>query len=582
MTVDSAPLPQIDAGKVADSKVADSNADQAPPPPPDSETRLSELKVLAPASGLIPAFSPEITSYAANTGILTTTVQIIASPMHPSATASIDGVPLLAGVPLTVELGKAQGIDREISLSVLVRAPSGSKSSTSITVRSNIDYIKSANTGAYDDFGGSVAIHGDTLVVGASSEQSAATGINGDGTNNAANRSGAAYVFVWNGQAWLQQAYLKASNAEEEDSFGTSVAVYGDTVVVGASSEQSAATGIDGDQKDNSANASGAAYVFERVGSTWAQAAYLKASNSHDNAQFGTSVAIYSDAIVVGAPTERGLASGVNGDPSILGGDDSGAAYVFRRTGSSWFQEAYIKAEPNTPNVNFGRNVAVSADTIVASAILGGSKKAGMVHVYSLQGANWKPQTTLEPTDPSSVKQFGKSVAIEGNTIVVGAPSDRPTITGRWGDTKGPMNSGTAYVFSRQTGLWGLATILSASNFDSNDYFGTTVAISGETIVVGAPWEGGYFAGVNGDENVGELQYSGAGYVFSRESPASWVQTTYLKASNPETRDNFGSRVAISAGIIVVTSPNEDSGALLVNGDPWNNTATNSGAVYAY
>ena len=129
-------------------------------------------------------------------------------------------------------------------------------------------YLKASNTGILDEFGRSVAISGDTLVVGASSENSSATGVNGDQGNDDANSSGAVYVFVRDGSGWSQQAYLKASNSEEFDLFGGAVSISGDTLVVGGVFEDSAATGVNGAQSDNSAGASGAAYVFVRHGTS--------------------------------------------------------------------------------------------------------------------------------------------------------------------------------------------------------------------------------------------------------------------------------------------------------------------------
>ena len=125
-----------------------------------------------------------------------------------------------------------------------------------------------------------MAVSGDTVVVGALWEDSSATGVNGNQSDNSAADAGAAYVFVRSGTTWSQQAYLKASNTGAGDYFGCSVAVSGDTVVVGAYGEDSSATGVNGNQSDNSATDAGAAYVFVRSGTTWSQQAYLKASNT--------------------------------------------------------------------------------------------------------------------------------------------------------------------------------------------------------------------------------------------------------------------------------------------------------------
>jgi len=153
-------------------------------------------------------------------------------------------------------------------------------------------YLKASHTedGLPAEFGYSVAISGDTAVVGAKNEASNATGINGDQNNISALNSGAAYIFVYDGYDWAQQAYLKASNTGKTDWFGHSVAISGDTVVVGAILEDSSATGINGDQLDNGLSAAGAAYVFVRNEAEWSQQAYLKASNPGPGDRFGYSV----------------------------------------------------------------------------------------------------------------------------------------------------------------------------------------------------------------------------------------------------------------------------------------------------
>ena len=179
-------------------------------------------------------------------------------------------------------------------------------------------------------------------------EDSAADGVNGNQSDNSAEESGAAYVFVRSGNTWSQQAYLKASNSEADDRFGETVTISGNTIVVGAPREDSDADGVNGDQDDNSAEDSGAAYVFVRSGITWSQQAYLKASNSEGGEfsgdLFGISVAISGDTIVVGARREDSDADGVNGDQDDNSAQGSGAAYVFVRSGSTWSQQAYLKA----------------------------------------------------------------------------------------------------------------------------------------------------------------------------------------------------------------------------------------------
>ena len=186
-----------------------------------------------------------------------------------------------------------------------------------------------------DIFGASVALSGDgsILAVGAGGEGSAATGINGNQADNSAGYSGAVYVFTRSGTTWSQQAYVKASNTGATDQFGMSVALSSDgsTLAVGAPHEESAATGIGGNQADNSASGSGAVYVFTRSGTTWSQQTYVKAANSGANDGFGQSVALSADGtLVVGAPGEASAATGIGGNQADNSALAAGAVYVLQ------------------------------------------------------------------------------------------------------------------------------------------------------------------------------------------------------------------------------------------------------------
>jgi len=198
-------------------------------------------------------------------------------------------------------------------------------------------------------FGWSVAVSGDTLVVGSPFESSSAIGVNGNQTDNSTSASGAVYAFVRNGTTWSQQAYLKASNTETNDMFGYDVAVSGDTLVAGAPSEDSNATGVNGNQADNSTENSGAAYVFVRNGTTWSQQAYLKASNTGASDAFGISVAVSSETVIVGSEARGNF----------------GAAYVFVLNGGTWCQQAYIQSGSRD---YFSDSVAIDGDTAVVGA----------------------------------------------------------------------------------------------------------------------------------------------------------------------------------------------------------------------
>jgi hypothetical protein len=217
--------------------------------------------------------------------------------------------------------------------------------------------------------------------------------VNGDQDNDDASASGAAYVFVRSGSTWTQQAYLKASNTGYADGFGTSVSISGDTIVVGSWLESSNAIGVNGDQDNDDAIYSGAAYVFVREGTTWTQQAYLKASNTGVGDYFGVSVSISGDAIVVGAHHEASNATGVNGDQDNNDIRDSGAAYVFGREGTTWTQRAYLKAASVQPNGFFGLGVAVD-DFIVIGNLGSATVFDGLIATTITTGSTTRTTST--------------------------------------------------------------------------------------------------------------------------------------------------------------------------------------------
>jgi hypothetical protein len=391
-------------------------------------------------------------------------------------------------------------------------------------------YLKASNTGANDNFGVSVAISGDTVVVGAFAETSNAIGVNGNQNDNSANDAGAAYVFTRNGNTWSQQAYLKASNTELEDRFGSAVVIAGDTVVIGALGEDSNASGVDGNQVNNSIASAGAAYVFIRSGNTWNQQAYLKASNSGENDFFGNSLAIDSNTLLVGASGEASNTSGVNGNSSDNSAENAGAAYVFTRNTNTWSQQAYLKASNTEIN-----------------------------------------------------DQFGFSVAIASNTAVISANAEDSNATGIDGDQSDNSASiaGAAYVFTRSGNSWSQQAYLKAANTEAGDQFGFSVAIASDTVVIGALLESSNANVVDGDQSDNSANSAGAAYVFNRNG-SSWSQQAYLKATNAEMNDNFGVSAAISGETIVIGAFSEASNTTEVNGNQSDNSANSAGAAYVF
>jgi len=342
-------------------------------------------------------------------------------------------------------------------------------------------YIKPPNAEANDQFGISLSISGDTIVVGAFNEASNQTTIT-NGTSASANNSaafaGAAYVFQRSGTSWAQQAYLKASNIEANDRFGTSVSISGDTIVVGSGFEDSNQTTITNGataSSDNTASASGAAYVYRRTGSTWAEEAYLKAPNADANDQFGNAVAIDGDTIVVGAFSEASNQTTITNGTTASSDNSAtlaGAAYVFQRTDSTWSHQAYLKPPNLGADDRFGNAVAIEGNTILVSSIFEDNNQttvtngsmpnddnslsnSGAVYVFQRSGSTWVFRAYLKAPNADVDDRFGNAISISGDTAVVGVnleDSNQNTITN--GPTASTNNSaltsGAAFVFIRK------------------------------------------------------------------------------------------------------------------------------------
>ena len=465
-------------------------------------------------------------------------------------------------------------------------------------------YVKASNPGTADNFGTSMAMDGDTLVVGSPFEASNATGVNGDQSNNSAFAAGAVYVYVRQGATWTQQAYLKASNALPLARFGTSVAIWEDTIVVGATGEASSATGVNGDQNNQTMSGAGAVYVFVRQGATWTQEAYLKASNTEASDAFGISVAIHTDTVVVGADEEDSNASGVNGDQTDNSAVRSGAAYVFVRNAGNWSQQAYLKSADAELDDRFGTAVTVAGDWIVVGAPLedGGSTGidgdvfdnsatgSGAAYAFLRIGTGWTQQAYIKASNTDPNDAFGGALHMSGGTLVVGAPLEASKATGVNGDQSqnSPGGTGAAYVYIRPGGFnWSQQAYLKPSSAPSpfvivGYRFGSSVAFDGDAIVVGAPAESSSATGVDGNEAQDPaFSLSGAGYAFTRDTGV-WSQDAYLKASNTEKSDTFGGAVAASGSTYVLGAISEDSGSPGVNGIQADESALGAGAAYVF
>jgi hypothetical protein len=337
---------------------------------------------------------------------------------------------------------------------------------------------------------------------------------------------------------------------------------------VGAANESSNATGINGDEGNNSAPGTGAVYVFQRVGTAWPQQAYIKGANV-TFAGFGRSVALSGDTLAVGASSDSGV-------------------YVFRRNGAIWTQQARISGTSITPPTTnddaFGYAVAVSNDTLVVGApYVDLSTVAGAVYVFQWTGTVWAQQAYLRAPIPGSDDYFGGSIALSGDTLVVSASGEDSSATGIDGNQADDHagSSGAVYVFHRTGVVWEQQTYIKASNTGAGDGFGSTVALSGDLLAITATGESSSATGVNGDPTNDNLSGSGAVYVFRRNGP-SWEQRSYIKASNTGKGDNFGWAVALSGDTLAVGAALEASNATGIDGNPANDDVSRAGAAYVF
>jgi hypothetical protein len=348
-------------------------------------------------------------------------------------------------------------------------------------------YVKASNTGEAgvgnqpgkgDQFGFSIGLSadGNTLAVGAISEDSGAKGINGDQNDNSQASSGAVYVFTRTGATWSQQAYVKASNTDNNDLFGYAVGLStdGNTMAVSAYDEDSSAREING-VMDKNRRGSGAIYVFTRTGTTWAQTAYLKASNAEAGDSLGYDMAISQDGntIVGGAADEDCFSAGINPpgcDNDVKLDSSTGAAYVFVRNGATWTQQAFIKSSHPGKEDWFGSRLNLSGDgnTLAVGAQLenGNSKgingnqndvsaeDSGALYLFTRSGTTWTQQAYVKGTNTEAYDEFGSSMALskDGKLIAIGARGEASAAKGVNGDQNdnSAMGAGAVYIFTNQ------------------------------------------------------------------------------------------------------------------------------------
>jgi len=364
---------------------------------------------------------------------------------------------------------------------------------------------------AHAYFGYSLSIDGDFAIVGAVGEN---------------DHAGAAYVFMWNGAQWTEQARLTASDREAGDNFGYSVSISGDTAIIGAMGDA-----------DNGPNA-GAAYIFVRNGSEWAEQAKLTAADGAQGDHFGWRVAISENTVLVGAVEADDLSG------------NSGAVYVFVRDEGTWIQTQKLTPDNDAASDDFGGSISLRADY----AIIGAKAQpdefgnfSGSAYVFAYDGDVWVEQAILTAPNGTTSDRFGYSVAMGDGYAMVGAI----------GDDKNGGFSGAAYAFVRNGDTWTQEARLTASDGALLHRFGFSLSVSGNTAVIGA---------IGSD---GHRPSSGAAYVFVRNAGV-WVEDLKITASDGDEEDQFGYSVSLSGGTALIGAARDND-----NGD-------HSGSAYVF
>jgi hypothetical protein len=576
-------------------------------------TYLDSLSV-SPSTPLYPQFDKTKLPYFAQLTASTDKVQVLAGlPQQSMGRASVfvNGVP--AGSGLLADSGPVALSMGDNSLAVKVVAQTGANRTYQLSLRRGWTFgthVKAPHPGSGDHFGRALALSADgsTLAVGASEEDSLSVGINGDPLDSSAPLAGAVYVYRRGENGWVPEAYIKASNTNSNDEFGSSVSLSSDgsTLVVGAPGEDGPGKGFNSNpQAENSVDSSGAAYIFERH-DQWQQTGYLKASNTAVGAGngwfpwfsqfFGDRVAIAADGqtIAVAAPGEAGTAPGVGGSQTqdFSAHWLAGAVYVFRKQGDDgWAQEAYVKSATPIANGRFGDGLALSADgSLLAVGEPSHNVGKGLAYTYERNASGvWTSGARIAASNPDMKDEFGVSVAVsaDGNLIAVGAPTEDGCSSGVSTGSQDPADNtctsaGAVYLFARAQATWPQIAYVKASNAQASAEFGREVALSadGQYLAAGAIYESGLSI-LGGDQTASTSASIGAAYLFHKSD--GWSQLVYAKSPTAQAAQYFGQCVSLSANgaSLAVSTLYENSGASGVNGT-LTGKIESSGAAFIY
>lgn len=426
---------------------------------------------------------------------------------------------------------------------------------------SQLTKITSDDRAPFDEFGDDVAIDGNFAIVGVKLEDE-----NASGTGTAAD-AGSAYIYRRSNDTWTQEAKLVAADRTSQDHFGGDVDISGNYCIIGARFNAGA-----GDEAG-----AGAAYIFERSeGGVWTQTAKLEAPIQKSSDYFGFSVAISGDFAVVGAFYED---EDENEENEIL---SAGSAYIFERAGdATWSLDQKIVASDRTLDDRFGMSVDIDGDYLVVGAEFddvsgdnGLQSNAGSAYVFELDGGVWTEVSQLTASDYSSGDRFGWDVAIDDNTIIVGAYKD-------WTDemnANGVFEAGSVYLFERGGGAWPQVKKVVGSDRSGLDWYGYSVAIDGDYAAVGA-----YRADLG---QIGDPPYTDAGaiYMLYNDPDSGWTELEKINHDDrgssfqfpPSYADQLGISVAIDGNTVMAGASAEDEDE---TGD---NPIPSAGAAYFF
>jgi len=454
---------------------------------------------------------------------------------------------------------------------------------------SEYTYIKASNADSDDGFAtNDISDDGSVLIVGSLFEDSSARGINGNQSNNSSTVSGAGYIYRRDGAGtWSQEAYLKASNADARDAFGSVVTISGDgnTIAISAKSEKSNSNTINSGGSNNSLTNAGAVYIFTRSGSSWIQSAYIKPSTSNERYEFGSSISLSNDGLTlaVGVINDDSNAVGVNGTITAQDNTDSGAVYVYTKQSGSWVEQAYIKTNNPDPNDFFGYAIELSNDgnTLAASAInedsdaigINGDQtnnsrtNSGAVYIFTRTAGVWTHNTFVK-SDVIGSQNFGEDVSMNGNGTSLAVIQRK--------------SGGELYLYTKNlAGIWSHDQNI-AYPADGTGLRHQILSLNnaGDKLLVGDSGDNSGSIRINGSMVNYTLPNSGAARLYVNEG-AGWIQEAFIKANAPSDFDLFAQSCAISGDgtTFSLGSQGDDSLANTINGDDADSSGRNVGSV---